>query len=166
MADTERLARIQTRDLMFNRIATLKGTALAGAVTAVSLLSPAVAGAAEDSLILPNLRQQKFFGVDGHTLLMVGLVIAVLGIVFGLVIYKQLQNLPVHKSMLDVSDLIYETCKTYLLNQGRFILILWVCIAAVMAWYFGFLRGNAETNLTGVKDVDLQQYSKGFQVVI
>jgi K(+)-stimulated pyrophosphate-energized sodium pump len=151
---------------MFKRFATLKGTALAAAVTAVSLLTPTVAKASEDSLILPNLRQQKFFGVDGHTLLLVGIVIAALGIVFGLVIYKQLQGLPVHRSMLEVSDLIYETCKTYLLNQGRFILILWVCIAAVMGWYFGFLRSSAETNLTGVKDADLQQYSKAFQVVI
>jgi K(+)-stimulated pyrophosphate-energized sodium pump len=61
----------------------------------------------------------------------------------------------VHRSMLEVSDLIYETCKTYLLNQGRFILILWACIALVMGWYFGFLRHS-----------DSHEYSRAFQVII
>ena len=100
---------------------------------------PAATFAGDADLVLPDLRSQNFFGMSGQVLLTIGLVIALLGIVFGLVIYKQLRGLPVHKSMLDVSDLIYETCKTYLLNQGRFILILWVCIAAIMGWYFGFL---------------------------
>ena len=79
-----------------------------------------------------------------YALLTLGMVIAIAGIVFGLVIYAELKKLPVHKSMLEVSDLIYETCKTYLLNQGKFILILWVCIAAVMVGYFGFLRGERQ----------------------
>src|ERR1700688_3650359 len=107
------------------------------AVAAAVLLSPAaVFAAGEDQLTLPDLRTQTFFGINGHTLLTIGLVITVLGILFGLVIYGQLKRLPVHKSMLEVSDLIYETCKTYLLNQGKFILLLWVCIAAVMVGYF------------------------------
>ena len=99
---------------------------------------PVVVRAGEEKLTLPKLSDQSFLGrdpgsgIDGHTLLSFGLVIAALGIVFGLVIYGQLKRLPVHKSMLEVSDLIYETCKTYLLNQGKFILILWACIAAVM----------------------------------
>ncbi len=103
---------------------------------------PSIARASEADLVLPDLRTQEFFGINGHSLLTLGLAIAALGIVFGLVIYTQLKKLPVHRSMLEVSDLIYETCKTYLLTQGRFILILWVCIAAVMVAYFGFLRGD------------------------
>ncbi len=127
------------------------------------LLSPAAALAGEEELILPNLNSQKFLGIPGGTLLMLGLIIAALGIVFGLVIYAQLKKLPVHKSMLEVSDLIYETCKTYLLNQGRFILVLWVCIAAVMVAYFGFLRGG-EVNAT--EPPGLTFYSKSVQVPV
>src|SRR5258708_4407977 len=135
-------------------------TALA---VAMAMLWPARAFAAgEDQLILPDLSKHVFFGLNGHTLLTLGLGIAVLGIVFGLVIYAQLKRLPVHKSMLEVSDLIYETCKTYLLTQGKFILILWVCIAAVMVWYFGFLRGGESADLQD----GLTRYSKGVQVPI
>src|SRR4051794_17499951 len=76
---------------------------------------------AESSLVLPNLKSQTFWGLNGHTLLTLGIGIALLGIVFGLVIYMQLKQLPVHQSMRDVSELIYETCKTYLLTQGKFI---------------------------------------------
>src|ERR1700760_1914393 len=89
----------------------LKTMIPAGAVAAAAavLFSPAAAlAASEDQLILPKLGSQKFFGIDGHTLLALGLVIAALGIVFGLVIYGQLKALPVHESMLEVSDLIYE----------------------------------------------------------
>src|SRR2546423_2811728 len=109
---------------------------------AAALLSPTAALASEADILLPDLRSQQFFGMSGHTLLTLGLAIGALGIVFGLVIYAQLKALPVHRSMKEVSDLIYETCKTYLLTQGRFILMLWVCIAAVMIAYFGFLRGD------------------------
>jgi K(+)-stimulated pyrophosphate-energized sodium pump len=121
-----------------------------GAVAVTGLGAPAPALAkSEADLVLPDLRSQQFlWGVDGHTLLAIGLVVAVAGILFGLLIYAQLRKLPVHRSMLEVSDLIYETCKTYLLTQGKFILLLWVCIAAVMVAYFGFLRGghaDAET---------------------
>ncbi|HWE01025.1 MAG TPA: sodium-translocating pyrophosphatase [Tepidisphaeraceae bacterium] len=131
------------------------------------LLSPIAAFAGDQDLVLPDLKSQTFFGVNGHTLLMMGLVIALLGIGFGLVIYAQLKKLPVHRSMLDVSDLIYETCKTYLLNQGKFILILWVCIAAVMVGYFGFLQNGpgADANLEAAK-AGLTQYGKAFQVII
>jgi K(+)-stimulated pyrophosphate-energized sodium pump len=105
------------------------------------LAAPVVTFASEADLILPDLNNpdQKFFGMTGHALLTLGLGVALLGIVFGMVIYAQLKRLAVHQSMREVSDLIYETCKTYLLNQGRFILILWVCIAAVLVAYFGFL---------------------------
>ena len=70
---------------------------------------------------------------------MLGLVVCVLGLVFGLVIYGQLKNLPVHQSMREISELIYETCKTYLITQGKFILILEVFIGVIIVLYFGFL---------------------------
>ena len=132
------------------------------------LLSPTAARAGEEELVLPNLNSQTFLGMQGGTLLMLGLIIAALGIVFGMVIYAQLKRLPVHKTMLDVSDLIYETCKTYLLNQGRFILILWVCIAAVMVAYFGFLQSGEvdPARLTELKAQGLTVYSKGVQVPV
>src|SRR5205809_7285861 len=79
----------------------------------------------EASLKLPDLSQVSFFGIDGHKLLTVGLLFCFLGLLFGLVIYLQLKNLPVHKSMREISELIYETCKTYLTTQGKFILVLW-----------------------------------------
>jgi K(+)-stimulated pyrophosphate-energized sodium pump len=81
----------------------------------------------------------SFLGVDGHTLLMVGLVVCALGLLFGLVIYKQLQGMPVHRSMREVSELIYETCKTYLVTQGKFLMILWAFIGAIVLVYFGAL---------------------------
>ncbi len=93
----------------------------------------------EANLKLPDLSQVKFMGVDGHTLLLFGLVICVLGLLFGLAIYTRLKNLPVHKAMLEISELIYETCKTYLITQGKFILILEAFIAVIIAMYFGLL---------------------------
>ena len=93
----------------------------------------------EANLKLPDLSQVKFMGVDGHTLLLFGLVICVLGLLFGLAIYTHLKNLPVHKAMREISELIYETCKTYLITQGKFILILEAFIAVIIAMYFGLL---------------------------
>src|SRR5205085_11072465 len=80
----------------------------------------------EASLILPDLGQVSFLGVNARTLLMVGLSVCLLGLAFGLVTFTRLRRLPVHRSMLEVSELIYETCKTYLVTQVRFIGILWV----------------------------------------
>ena len=101
----------------------------------------ALAGEAggEASLKLPNLSQVSFLGIDGHKLLLFGIVICIFGLSFGLAIYSRLKNLPVHKSMRDISELIYETCKTYLITQGKFLLILWVFIAVVIVMYFGWL---------------------------
>ena len=90
---------------------------------AVPQEAPRPAGG-EANLVLPDLGLVEFQGINGRTLLMGGLVVCVLGLVFGLVIYMQLKNLPVHRSMLEISELIYETCKTYLITQGKFILIL------------------------------------------
>src|SRR2546429_550453 len=93
----------------------------------------------EASLKLPDLSQVTFLGIDGHKLLLFGIVICIFGLGFGLAIYSRLKNLPVHKSMRDISELIYETCKTYLFTQGKFLLILWVFIAVVIVMYFGWL---------------------------
>ncbi len=92
---------------------------------------------------LPNLHSVVFHGVPGDTLLMCGLVICVAGLLFGLAIYRHLKQLPVHKSMLEVSELIYETCKTYLKTQIKFILILELFIAAIIILYFGFLMNGS-----------------------
>ena len=94
-----------------------------------SLFSQEQAGG-EANLVLPDLSQANFFGgaIGGRTLLLYGLLIVALGLLFGLVIYHQLKNLPVHKSMLEISELIYETCKTYLVTQGKFLVILEVFI--------------------------------------
>jgi K(+)-stimulated pyrophosphate-energized sodium pump len=105
---------------------------------------PALAAAGSDhrseiDLVVPDLSQVSFLGTDGHTLLLFGLGICVLGLVFGLVIYGQLKNLPVHRSMREISELIYETCKTYLVTQGKFILLLELFIGAIMIVYFGVL---------------------------
>jgi K(+)-stimulated pyrophosphate-energized sodium pump len=113
---------------------------------AALLLSPAVLAQAaerhggEASLVLPDLSSVQFLGMSGSALLLGGLAVCVLGLVFGLVIYGQLKNLPVHKSMLEVSELIYETCKTYLVTQGKFILLLEVFIGTIMVIYFGLLQ--------------------------
>ena len=101
--------------------------------------APARQGGGEANLVLPDLGSVSFQGINGRTLLMAGLGICVLGLVFGLVIYRQLKNLPVHRSMLEISELIYETCKTYLITQGRFILLLWIFIGVISAVYFGGL---------------------------
>jgi K(+)-stimulated pyrophosphate-energized sodium pump len=93
----------------------------------------------EIELELPDLNQAIFFGIPGGTLLTGGLVISALGLIFGLIIYQRLRKMPVHASMLEISELIYETCKTYLLTQGRFLMILWIFIGAAITFYFGFL---------------------------
>src|SRR2546423_8108194 len=93
----------------------------------------------EASLRLPDLSQVNFLAVNGHSLLLIGLVFCAFGLLFGLGIYLQLKNLAVHRSMKDVSELIYETCKTYLITQGKFLALLWLFIAAIMSLYFGVL---------------------------
>ena len=98
-------------------------------------------GGGEANLVLPDLDQAKFFGdIGGRALLMAGLLVCVAGLIFGLVIYKHLKNLPVHSSMLEISELIYETCKTYLFTQGKFLMILEIFIGLVIIFYFGFLQ--------------------------
>ena len=98
------------------------------------------AGGGEASLVLPDLSSVDFMGVNGRSLLMAGLVVCALGLLFGLLTFTQLKKLPVHASMLEVSELIYETCKTYLVTQGKFILILEIFIGVIMVFYFGVLE--------------------------
>jgi K(+)-stimulated pyrophosphate-energized sodium pump len=93
----------------------------------------------EAALKLPDLTQVQFLGIDGHKLLLFGILFCIFGLIFGLVIYSRLKNLPVHKSMRDISELIYETCKTYLITQGKFLIVLWLFIAVVIVLYFGVL---------------------------
>src|SRR5262245_3454621 len=113
------------------------------ALLAVALVGPAMAQEAtphaggEANLVLPDLGQATFFsGLGGRTILMGGIAVSLLGLAFGLVIYTQLKNMPVHKSMLEISELIYETCKTYLTQQGKFLLILEAFIGAIIFIYF------------------------------
>ena len=98
-------------------------------------------GGGEANLVIPDLNQVQFFGMGGRSLLMAGLVVCALGLLFGLVMYTRLKNMAVHESMREVSELIYETCKTYLITQGKFILLLEIFIGAVIALYFGALVG-------------------------
>jgi K(+)-stimulated pyrophosphate-energized sodium pump len=95
----------------------------------------------EANLKLPDVGTVKFFNgaIDGHTLLLAGIGISVLGMIFGLAIFMQLKKMPVHRSMLEISELIYATCKAYMIQQGKFLMILFAFIGAIMVFYFGFL---------------------------
>ncbi len=114
--------------------------ALLGAVTAYAQPVPQEpGGGGEANLKLPDLSQVNFLGVDGHKLLLFGILFCIFGLIFGLVIYTRLKNLPVHRAMREISELIYETCKTYLITQGKFLLLLETFIAVVIVLYFGVL---------------------------
>ena len=104
-----------------------------------ALAQPASEVGGEAGLKLPDLSSVSFLGMDGHKLLMIGIIFCIAGLGFGLAIYMRLKNLPVHRAMLEISELIYETCKTYLITQGKFLLLLWVFIAVVIVLYFGVL---------------------------
>jgi K(+)-stimulated pyrophosphate-energized sodium pump len=116
-------------------------------VALLALAAPMLAqegGGGEANLKLPDLNSATFLGgIGGGTLLLAGLVVSALGMVFGLMIFVKLRNMPVHSSMREVSELIYETCKTYLGTQAKFLGLLWVFIAIIILFYFGFLQGFA-----------------------
>ena len=117
---------------------------LSGVVFAANTQSgnPAAASkGGEFNLKLPDFTTVHFLGIEGWTLLASGLVVCVLGLLFGLVIYRQLEKMPVHRSMKEISELIYQTCQTYLQQQGRFIMVLWVLISIIMVFYFGLTSG-------------------------
>jgi K(+)-stimulated pyrophosphate-energized sodium pump len=104
---------------------------------------PGMALASELDIPIPPIDTvYTLFGaqISGITLLMLGLGVCILGGVFGLVMFNQIKALPAHRSMLDVSNIIYETCKTYLLQQGRLLIVLELFIAACVVYYFGFLQ--------------------------
>jgi K(+)-stimulated pyrophosphate-energized sodium pump len=119
--------------------------ALAGFVASLAVITGSSAGAfaSELDLELPALdTTYTIFGatVSGVTLLLAGLAVCVLGMLFGLAMYRQVKALPAHQSMLDVSTIIWETCKTYLLQQGRLLMVLEGFIAACIVYYFGVLQ--------------------------
>ncbi len=109
------------------------------ALVAIAATASAMAGEAD--LKLPDVNAVTF-GSDltGKHLMMGGLVVAILGALFGLVQYRQTVALPAHKSMLSVSNIIWETCKSYIIQQGKYLAILWVLIAAAIIFYFGYLE--------------------------
>jgi K(+)-stimulated pyrophosphate-energized sodium pump len=116
--------------------------ALLTVVTAAAFAQPASEAGGEASLKLPRLDLVSFFNgaIDGHKLLLIGILFCLFGLGFGMAIYMRLKNLPVHRAMREISELIYETCKTYLFTQGKFILLLWVFIAVIILLYFGLLQ--------------------------
>src|SRR6202050_3495868 len=143
--------------LMRTRLATARGTGhskvrprlvkfFAAGFTLLCMLMGAGRAMADDnpggeaSLKLPDLSQVQFVGgLNGPALLLWGILFCIFGLAFGMTIYVRLKNLPVHRSMKDMSELIYETCKTYLVTQGKFLFLLWIFIAAVIVLYFGVL---------------------------
>jgi len=124
--------------LLFSKLCIRRVLLFALALTVLMLAG--TAGASEAELKIPDLATVNFLGINGHNLLLFGLIICVGGAVFGLVQFVRIRNLPVHKSMLEISELIYETCKTYLITQGKFIGLLWAFIAVIIVVYFRFLR--------------------------
>jgi K(+)-stimulated pyrophosphate-energized sodium pump len=125
---------------LIKKISAVAGLLCTSAVAALG--QPADSAGGEAALKLPDLSQVSFLNgaINGHNLLLIGIVFCLFGLGFGMVIYMRLKNLPVHRSMREISELIYETCKTYLLTQGRFILFLWAFIAVIIVLYFGVLQ--------------------------
>jgi len=138
--------RIFQGSVAFLRRAAMTTAALAallttGAVAAVAQPASEAAGG-EASLKLPDLTKVSFlkWNINGHNLLLIGILFCLFGYAFGMWIYMRLKHLPVHRAMREISELIYETCKTYLFTQGKFILLLWVFIAVIILLYFGVLQ--------------------------
>ncbi|HUB26398.1 MAG TPA: sodium-translocating pyrophosphatase [Tepidisphaeraceae bacterium] len=132
---------------------TIRRVIQVAAVGGLSLFCTSSARADESNLVLPPLNTVSFHGVSGPALLSAGLIVCVIGLLFGLYIYNNLKNLPVHKSMLAVSELIYATCKTYLKTQIKFILLLWIFIAAIIIAYFGFLQPGSTDHSAGAAQI-------------
>jgi len=91
----------------------------------------------EADIRMPDLGSQSFLGMPGDTLLMIGILICFAGLGFGWIVYSRLKRMPIHPAMSEVSGLIYETCKTYMITQGKFLILLWAFIAVIIAIYFG-----------------------------
>jgi K(+)-stimulated pyrophosphate-energized sodium pump len=133
------LADLVSRGCHFARRRATAAAAFVTLAASAALAQPASEAGGEAGLKLPDLSSVSFRGIDGHKLLMIGILFCIAGLGFGLAIYMRLKNLPVHRAMLEISELIYETCKTYLITQGKFLLLLWVFIAVVIVLYFGVL---------------------------
>ena len=134
------LARVASQGCRFAQsLAAVLAVITIGATAA--LAQPAAEGAGEANLKLPDLSSVSFFNnaIDGHKLLLIGIFFCIAGLGFGLAIYMRLKNMAVHRAMREISELIYETCKTYLITQGKFLLLLWIFIAVVIVLYFGIL---------------------------
>jgi len=112
----------------------------------------------EANLVIPDLNLVKFMGIGGHDLLLSGFFISLLGLVFGAIIYTQLKNMPVHSSMLEVSELIYTTCKSYMIQQGKFLARLFLFIGSIAAIYFGVFAP------TPVIDIATGEFKSGFGI--
>ena len=119
-------------------------------VNAFLSLAQAAPAGGEANLILPDLSSVTMLGLDGRTLLMLGLLVCAAGLGFGLWVYRGLRDLPVHTSMLEVSELIYETCKTYLGTQGKFLVVLELFIGTIIVVYFGMLRDMAAIKVVAI----------------
>ncbi|HEY4979679.1 MAG TPA: sodium-translocating pyrophosphatase [Candidatus Acidoferrum sp.] len=128
----------QTSGRVTKRIGLSLLAMLAGA-SALLAQAPEEAAGGEANLKLPDLSTVNFLGINGHTLLLYGIAICVLGLIFGMTIFMKLKNMEVHSSMREISELIYETCKTYLITQGKFLLLLEIFIAIIIVLYFGVL---------------------------
>jgi len=137
LANSGRLSYITTS--IFRSTRSLSSLAAVILLTGAAAVAQPSEGGGEANLQLPDLSSVSFLGIDGHTLLLIGLLFCLFGLAFGMAIYMQLKNAPVHRSMREISELIYETCKTYLITQGKFILVLWVFIAVIITAYFGWL---------------------------
>jgi K(+)-stimulated pyrophosphate-energized sodium pump len=134
------LARFASHGCRFAKVLAASFAVMAFAASA-ALAQPGQEAGGEASLKLPDLTSVRFLNnaIDGHRLLLIGILFCLFGLGFGLTIYMRLKNLPVHRAMREISELIYETCKTYLITQGKFILVLWAFIAVIIAAYFGWL---------------------------
>ena len=119
--------------------ASITGAALTLLSATAAFAQTGEQAAGEADLKLPDFTKVDFLGMTGHHLLLYGIFFCFLGLLFGLVMYTRLRNLPVHQSMAEISQLIWETCKTYLVQQGKFLFLLWVFIAAIITLYFGVL---------------------------
>jgi K(+)-stimulated pyrophosphate-energized sodium pump len=133
------LADLVSEGCRFARRRAAAVTGFLALAASAAVAQPASEAGGEAGLKLPDLSSVSFLGIDGHKLLMIGIIFCIAGLGFGLAIYMRLKNLPVHRAMLEISELIYETCKTYLITQGKFLLLLWVFIAVVIILYFGVL---------------------------
>ncbi len=116
----------------------------AGSLLLLTSWLTGTARAGEADIKIPPLDQVRFGAISGMAILYAGLVVCLIGVVFGWVIYLQTKSLPVHSRMANVSNIIWETCKTYLLTQGKFLMVLWFLIAGCMVYYFGFLSHHVD----------------------